>query len=774
MSSIEKLLVRGIRSFSPYDENVIEFYTPLTIIVGHNGAGKTTIIECLKYASTGDLPPNSKGGAFVHDPKVSRELEIKGQIKLKFRNVKGQTMVCTRSMQSMQKKAKLEQKTLESVLVTTDPATGEQVSISSRCAEMDAEIPLQLGVSRAVLENVLFCHQEESFWPLSEPSILKKKFDDIFAATRYTKALDTLKSLKKDYTAELKLEQQKLDFLKADRDKMAKLQLEIEKNMQRREEGLQKIDAIDAQMGTIKEAIERLTADLRKLSDLQGEIERLQHEVAVNHQSRQDLLQGLRVMEETDAQLTELLDQLSRCTASDENTLSDMLKTKAEIEARISDVSHLFSQKSTEAGIMEAELTRVEERKQVRQELINTLAPLLQVSSLAGNQAMLDTFADKITDKRRLLEALVQEAKDAEQMHNQRIHSATLKLSSANETKRIKRKGIEEAQRKLGNIVDQMAELSSAKDQIGDMQIRLMEEEALLNQSKRFFEAADYEGRAMALGQKREDIDQQIRDLQSKAATISRFSDKRARLELRRNEYVKKGEAADKIFADVRPDLEASLGCPLSASDAEKEADRIWRAKERQWRALQERYDKAKQACSLAKSKCEHASQLHAKKQRELLEKTRRVEAACGTEDFGMCMEESERELDKITNELAESLSSKSTYEAFHAAFERNHACALCDRRFDTRVDEELFSRKLVKFIESLPGRTASLQEQKRVLESKVSQLKSLRSTSDDVDRLRLVELPELEIELKAVAEEQERLQLSFDDVALFDSIPCH
>lgn len=70
MSSIDKLLIRGIRSFSPYQESIIEFYSPLTIIVGHNGAGKTTVIECLKYATCGDLPPNSKGGAFVHDPKV--------------------------------------------------------------------------------------------------------------------------------------------------------------------------------------------------------------------------------------------------------------------------------------------------------------------------------------------------------------------------------------------------------------------------------------------------------------------------------------------------------------------------------------------------------------------------------------------------------------------------------------------------------------------------------------------------------------------------------
>lgn len=41
MSSIEKLLIRGIRSYDPQTQNVIEFYTPLTIIVGQNGAGKT-------------------------------------------------------------------------------------------------------------------------------------------------------------------------------------------------------------------------------------------------------------------------------------------------------------------------------------------------------------------------------------------------------------------------------------------------------------------------------------------------------------------------------------------------------------------------------------------------------------------------------------------------------------------------------------------------------------------------------------------------------------
>jgi len=70
MSRIDKLSISGVRSFSPNHREVIQFGSPLTLIVGYNGSGKTTIIECLKYATTGDMPPNSKGGAFVHDPKV--------------------------------------------------------------------------------------------------------------------------------------------------------------------------------------------------------------------------------------------------------------------------------------------------------------------------------------------------------------------------------------------------------------------------------------------------------------------------------------------------------------------------------------------------------------------------------------------------------------------------------------------------------------------------------------------------------------------------------
>ena len=97
--------------------------------------------------------------------------------------------MCIRSFQLTQKASKMEYKAIESVLQTINPHSGEKVCLSYRCADMDREIPALMGVSKAVLENVIFVHQDEANWPLQDPSTLKKKFDDIFSATRYIKII---------------------------------------------------------------------------------------------------------------------------------------------------------------------------------------------------------------------------------------------------------------------------------------------------------------------------------------------------------------------------------------------------------------------------------------------------------------------------------------------------------------------------------------------------------------------------------------------------------
>jgi DNA repair exonuclease SbcCD ATPase subunit len=118
-----------------------------------------SIIEGLKFVTTGSLPPLSDGGkSFVHDPKMEGSNLVKAQVKLNFTTADDKTVLAIRNFQLSQKKAKREFKGMEAVLQTRD-ADGRESSVSHRCADMEKLVPQLMGVSPAVLDNVIFVHQ---------------------------------------------------------------------------------------------------------------------------------------------------------------------------------------------------------------------------------------------------------------------------------------------------------------------------------------------------------------------------------------------------------------------------------------------------------------------------------------------------------------------------------------------------------------------------------------------------------------------------------------
>jgi len=110
-------------------------------------------------------------------------------------------MVVVRSMEVAQKKTTASFKALDGTIRTVNRDTGERVTLSHKCTELDKSLPIYLGVSKPILEHVMFCHQEESSWPLREGAELKKRFDDIFDSTRFAKALDAIKTERKTYAS---------------------------------------------------------------------------------------------------------------------------------------------------------------------------------------------------------------------------------------------------------------------------------------------------------------------------------------------------------------------------------------------------------------------------------------------------------------------------------------------------------------------------------------------------------------------------------------------
>ena len=92
---------------------------------------------------------------------------------------------------------------------------------------MDRQVPSLMGVSNAILENVVFCHQDESLWPFSDQANLKKIFDEIFDTTKYTKALNELRQTSKKYSKYAREFKQELDLSVKDFEQFTKIKANI-------------------------------------------------------------------------------------------------------------------------------------------------------------------------------------------------------------------------------------------------------------------------------------------------------------------------------------------------------------------------------------------------------------------------------------------------------------------------------------------------------------------------------------------------------------------
>ena len=257
--------------------------------------GKTTIIESLKYAVTGSLPPGNKSGqAFVHDPKSMNQASVKANIKLRFTNRAGNPMVVVRSMEVTQKKTALTFKALDGIIRTTDPVTGQRVSLSHKCTELDRQIPLLMGVSKPILEHVVFCHQEDSSWPLMEGAVLKKRFDDIFDSTRYAKALEAIRKLKNEYTGVVK-------DLKADQAGLAAHKKAAEGFREELDDAKSQLEEID---DTITNTDEHIAAEEEEKVKFQKVID----EIADIHTRSDEIVQQIDIARATAESLREACD----------------------------------------------------------------------------------------------------------------------------------------------------------------------------------------------------------------------------------------------------------------------------------------------------------------------------------------------------------------------------------------------------------------------------------------------------------------------------------
>ncbi|ANQ08902.1 Uncharacterized protein PCOAH_00036420 [Plasmodium coatneyi] len=242
MTTLEKIGIQGIRSYGDEEAQELEFASPITVIYGNNGSGKSTIIECLKMSCTGDFPPNAdKGKSFIHDPLISNKMNSRGKINLLLKNYNNKRIGISRSFslfycKDKNKKIKQTFRALDNNIIIKKGEGQEDVIITNKCLDINEHIPKLMGVSKALLENVILCHHEESLWPFSESVKIKKKFDELFGDDHFSKILDEFTKCRKTMNDVLKTKEYELATLKERYEKKKSIALDIQRNEQEIEE----------------------------------------------------------------------------------------------------------------------------------------------------------------------------------------------------------------------------------------------------------------------------------------------------------------------------------------------------------------------------------------------------------------------------------------------------------------------------------------------------------------------------------------------------------
>ncbi|XP_050818487.1 DNA repair protein RAD50 isoform X2 [Gopherus flavomarginatus] len=403
MSKIDKMSILGVRSFGVEDKDkqVITFFSPLTILVGPNGAGKTTIIECLKYISTGDFPPGTKGHSFVHDPKVANETDVRAQIRLQFRDVTGELIAVQRSMVCTQKGKKTEFKTLEGIITRTKH--GEKVSLSSKCAEIDREMISALGVSKSVINNVIFCHQEESNWPLSEGRALKQKFDEIFSATRYIKALETLRQVRQKQSLRVKECQTELKYLKQNKEKAREIQDHLSNREAQLAASKENVKSIENQLDPLKNRLAEIEQNLAKVVRLDNEIKALDSRKRQMEKDNQDLQQKMeKVFQGTDDQLRDMYQNHQRTVKEKERRLTGCQRELDRASKECQRFNREKSELLVEQGRLQLQADRHQQDIRTRDSLIQTLAAMLELDGFERtpfNERQINSFHKLVKER---------------------------------------------------------------------------------------------------------------------------------------------------------------------------------------------------------------------------------------------------------------------------------------------------------------------------------------------------------------------------------------
>ncbi|KFH41819.1 DNA repair protein-like protein [Hapsidospora chrysogenum ATCC 11550] len=737
MSKIDKLSISGVRSFSPTVREAIQFYSPLTLI-------------------------------------LCGEKEVLAQVKLQFRSINGRQHVATRSLQLTAKKTTRSQKTLDCSLVVVN--NGERTTTSTRQAQLDEMIPERLGVSPAILDAVIFCHQDESLWPLSEPAALKKRFDEIFEAQKYTKAIENLKVLRKKQVEQLGKLQNDETHNKINKDRgeraekrMTGLQAEIET-------AREKCEALTTEMEETQERIrekhEQANSYLQIVQNLSNKREQLEY--------RQDAVDELRQtideLHDDDASLEASLAQYEERMRSYQWEAEQNKAQYSELQKQLADAQKSLNAKLSEQGKHQSDKDKYERQLKARAEMIQETSQKFNFRGYDGDltdqqiQSFNERMQKLMNEKKRDLERLQKE-------NSAELDKATGVITQLEGRKAARTQDRVSAKQRMGAIEKRTNILQSESSRIevdeGAKAIldgQLEELGARLERHQQEFEKANWDQQLSEENEKLWNLESDNDRLGRELIESTRLASERAQLDFRKKELSDRKRKLDTLTNTWRTKLSGFVGESWEPENLDAQFQSVLKRQagtldeaKRDSQQSREKLQKVEFRLKNAKSSLDKNTQESARCQQKVVAALETVRENALIEDYTEEVSALESAVEELRNDVSLFDALVNYYSDCQTALEKKNKCLLCQRSFDDnqRATVDRLREKIKKKLD--PNGKNEAQKDLDETTSSLETLRAVRPSFETYERLGS-ELPALRDECKLLESDYDALERQLEE----------
>lgn len=776
MAKLDRLKICGIRSFGPNEEDIqnISFSSPVTLILGENGCGKTTIIESLRYACTGDYPDGSeKGSGFLQEPKLRVTSTTKGFVKLRIIDSKGKPIIINRSAKiERQAGGRLKLSKVDASINTTRP-NGTEVALSSRCADIGEQICHIMGVSKAIINNVLFCHQENSLWPLEKDSVVKEKFDEIFDAGKYnkcisdlrkyitieTKGLETLKNSLRNKEEKKDSAEKKRANLQKNEDEV----VEIVRNIAKKEEELQPISNEIQKICELETNYSKIQADL-----LAKEAERR----SIKH-NRQQLLEKIKKeFDGSDYELEEAIKNFERKSNKNAVELENAQIAVEKVEKELETMNASIQKAQVRLGQLDAEKKQQQERIEDRNNQINSVAKKLKLIPKLDSQDAVKHTLSLMNEAVNGIEKKINEEQEAnqgeEKNQQEKIDACRETIAKLEQEKSLNTSQKGDVQKQHRDINSQLKQLDVSDELLKTMNSQIDQIDLQIQCLVDSYNPDELQAKIDSTTNEIEVLEKKLDELDRNYTTLQKNYVTEETIATRTRDVVKKESQIFKLKNSYYQDFQL-LFDEVPEFDIRHAVDKRIREATNELEEIKTKIDIEKKRIATNETSIKiNEDKLNSlvKKVIEVNEKV--VETVQGNSFEQFCVD-LEKTIENLQKERGQYRSALIIYEKFVKDFQTEKPCCpICETDFSNKhsIANEI-AVKLRNKIEGLPQTLQQIEHELKKKQEIFSQAEQLKPRYTETKELEESTIPKLNSEIK---QSKVALQLAQENLKLLNN----